>query len=72
MVCALDDMTHQTSLFSNLVLDHHPNVHVIKQDELFATFHMADVFLNRVIGTTCDPVTMTPEYKVTAVRLERV
>jgi formate dehydrogenase major subunit len=38
---------------------------------LFATFHTADVFLNRVTSDAQDPVG-TPEYKVTAVRLERL
>jgi formate dehydrogenase major subunit len=38
---------------------------------LFATFHTADVFLNRVTSDGHDPVG-TPEYKVTAVRLDPV
>jgi formate dehydrogenase major subunit len=38
---------------------------------VFATFHTADVFLNRLIGPQRDAVTHTPEYKVTAVQLER-
>jgi formate dehydrogenase major subunit len=38
---------------------------------LFATFHTSDAFLNRVTSNTRDPVG-TPEYKVTAVRLEGV
>jgi predicted molibdopterin-dependent oxidoreductase YjgC len=38
---------------------------------VFATFHTPDAFLNRVTSNARDPVG-TPEYKVTAVRLERV
>jgi formate dehydrogenase major subunit len=38
---------------------------------LFATFHTAEAFLNRVTSDVRDPVG-TPEYKVTAVRLERI
>jgi formate dehydrogenase major subunit len=38
---------------------------------LFATFHTAEAFLNRVTSSACDPVG-TPEYKVTAVRIERL
>ncbi len=38
---------------------------------LFATFHTADAFLNRVTSDVRDPVG-TPEYKVTPVRLARI
>jgi predicted molibdopterin-dependent oxidoreductase YjgC len=38
---------------------------------VFATFHTAAAFLNRVTSDIRDPVG-TPEYKITAVRLERV
>ncbi len=39
--------------------------------QLFATFHTKEVFLNAVTGPNRDPVVGTPEYKVTAVRIER-
>jgi formate dehydrogenase major subunit len=42
----------------------------MRPGQLFATFHSAEVFLNAVTGPYCDEVTATPEYKVTAVRLE--
>ena len=42
----------------------------VKPGELFATFHSSDVFLNRVTGPSRDGITGTPEYKVTAVRVE--
>jgi formate dehydrogenase major subunit len=43
----------------------------ITPGELFATFHTPDVFLNHVIGPRRDRFAGTPEYKVTAVRIER-
>ena len=42
----------------------------IKPGELFATFHTSTVFLNHVIGPSRNRFTGTPEYKVTAVRVE--
>jgi formate dehydrogenase major subunit len=44
----------------------------VKRGELFATFQAAEAFLNRVTGPHRDPLIGTPEYKVTAVRVERV
>jgi formate dehydrogenase major subunit len=42
----------------------------VRPGELFATFHDADVFLNRVTSRHRDRYVKTPEYKVTAVRIE--
>jgi formate dehydrogenase major subunit len=39
--------------------------------EVFATFHTAEVFLNRVTAPHRDRYVKTPEYKVTAVRIEK-
>jgi formate dehydrogenase major subunit len=44
----------------------------VRPGQLFTTFHTASTFINRLIGDQRDPITHTPEYKVTAVRLERV
>ena len=44
----------------------------IKPGELFATFHDAKVFLNRVTSPHRDRYVKSPEYKVTAVRIEKV
>ena len=41
----------------------------VRRGELFTTFHSWDSFVNHAIGTGRDPVTGTPEYKVTAVRV---
>ncbi|KAF0178885.1 MAG: fdhA [Limisphaerales bacterium] len=43
----------------------------VKAGELFATFHAVESFLNQVTGPGRDRVTLTPEYKVVAVRLEK-
>ena len=48
-------------------------VHVesgIAQGQLFATFQSPDIFLNALTGPHHDSVAGTPEYKVTAVRIE--
>ena len=44
----------------------------MKRGEVFATFHSSAVFLNRVTGPHRDRFVKTPEYKLTAVRIERV
>ena len=44
----------------------------VKPGELFATFHTADVFLNRVTSPHRDRYVKSPEYKVTAVRIEKL
>ena len=44
----------------------------VRDGELFATFHTSEVFLNRLVGDHVDAITHTPEYKLTAVRLECV
>jgi len=43
----------------------------VRAGEVFATFHTAEALINRVTSNERDPITHTPEYKVTAVTLER-
>lgn len=43
----------------------------VKPGELFATFHDAKVFLNRVTSPRRDRYVKSPEYKITAVRIEK-
>ena len=43
----------------------------VKPGELFATFHTPEVFLNRLTSPYRDRYVKAPEYKVTAVRVER-
>ncbi|HSE26153.1 MAG TPA: formate dehydrogenase subunit alpha [Pyrinomonadaceae bacterium] len=43
----------------------------VRPGELFATFHTARVFLNRVTSPHRDRYVQSPEYKVTAVQIEK-
>jgi formate dehydrogenase major subunit len=42
----------------------------VRPGHVFATFQTREVFLNAITGPNRDGVTGTPEYKVTAVRIE--
>jgi formate dehydrogenase major subunit len=44
----------------------------MKPGELFATFHTAQVSLNRLTGPARDHLVQTPEYKVVAVAIEKI
>lgn len=44
----------------------------VKPGELFATFHTSLAFLNNLTGPARDTIVDTPEYKIVAVRLEKV
>lgn len=44
----------------------------LKQGELFTTFHTVEAFVNYITSPERDGMASTPEYKVTAVRLEPV
>jgi formate dehydrogenase major subunit len=44
----------------------------VKPGELFATFHATKVFLNRITSKYRDRYVQAPEYKVTAVRIEKL
>ncbi|MDR3402279.1 MAG: formate dehydrogenase subunit alpha [Chthoniobacter sp.] len=44
----------------------------LQPGELFATFHVAGVSLNQLTGPNRDTHTLTPEYKVVAVSLEKL
>jgi formate dehydrogenase major subunit len=39
--------------------------------ELFVTFHRPELFVNRLTSSVRDRLVRTPEYKVTAVRVEK-
>jgi formate dehydrogenase major subunit len=43
----------------------------VARGQLFATFQTGEFHVNALTGSNRDPVTDTPEYKVTAVRVER-
>jgi formate dehydrogenase major subunit len=44
----------------------------VSPGQVFATFQTKEVFLNIITGANRDSVVATPEYKVTAIRVERV
>jgi formate dehydrogenase major subunit len=44
----------------------------VKLGEVFATFHSPEVFLNRVTSPYRDRYVGTPEYKLTAIRIEKL
>lgn len=44
----------------------------VKKGELYATFHNPEIFLNKLTGTHRDRLVKTPEYKVTAVRIDKI
>lgn len=44
----------------------------MRRGELFASFHDPAIFLNYATGPTRDRFTLAPEYKVTAVRIEKL
>lgn len=41
-------------------------------DDLFASFHFAESPVNLLTGESSDPVAKCPEYKITAVQVEKV
>jgi formate dehydrogenase major subunit len=47
----------------------HPTTRV-QRGQLFCTFHATERKVNRILGPGRDGVTHTPEYKVTAVKVE--
>ncbi|MGH9258025.1 MAG: formate dehydrogenase subunit alpha [Vicinamibacterales bacterium] len=63
------DVVRVVSRYGSAVLAAHVNA-AIQPGQLFATFHTPDVFLNALTGPHRDETTGTPEYKVTAVRIE--
>ncbi len=44
----------------------------VRQGELFATFHSPQIFLNRITSPNRDRFVQTPEFKVTAVAVEKL
>ena len=64
------DGVHVTSAYGTAVLPAHIT-EAVAPGQLYATFQRPDLRVNAVTGPHRDPVTGTPEYKVTAVRVER-
>jgi formate dehydrogenase major subunit len=65
------ELVRVVSAYGAAQLPLHVNT-AVGQGQLFSTFQTPDIFINAVTGPHRDPAVGTPEYKVTAVRLERV
>ena len=63
------DPVRVTSRYGSVTLPAHIDP-AIQPGQLFATFQRPDVLVNVVTGRGRDAITGTPEYKITAVRLE--
>jgi formate dehydrogenase major subunit len=63
------DLVGVESRHGRIQLRAHPSTRV-QRGQLFCTFHATERRVNRIIGPGRDPITHTPEYKVTAVRVE--
>jgi formate dehydrogenase major subunit len=59
------------SRYGSAVLPLHVNA-TIGRGQLFATFHTPQLRINALTGPHRDPVTGTPQYKLTAARVERL
>jgi formate dehydrogenase major subunit len=64
------DLVQIASRYGKAVLPAHVNT-AIRSAELFATFQTAGTLLNAVTGPHVDRTTGTPEYKVTAVNIQK-
>lgn len=64
------DVVEIASRYGKAMLSAHVNM-TIRAGELFATFQNPGTLLNAVTGPYVDRTTGTPEYKVTAVRIEK-
>jgi len=64
------DRVRIRSRYGETTLPVHVNP-VVTAGQVFATFHTAEIFLNRVTSLHRDTHTGTPEYKVTAIQVER-
>jgi formate dehydrogenase major subunit len=65
------DLVRIVSQYGSAMLAAHVDA-AVQSGQLFATFHQPGVLLNALTGPHRDAAVGTPEYKVTAVRIERV
>jgi formate dehydrogenase major subunit len=63
------DRVRITSRYGSVELPAHVDS-ALRPGDVFATFQQPASLVNRVTGSHRDPMTSTPEYKVTAVRVE--
>jgi formate dehydrogenase alpha subunit len=52
------------------VLTHVRPGDIVPEGAIFMDFHFAEANSNVLLGTSLDPITKTPDYKVCAVRVE--
>jgi len=45
---------------------------IVPEGAIFMDFHFAKANPNELLGTSLDPISKTPDYKVCAVRIEKV
>lgn len=65
------EIVNLQSVYGEAKLPVHINKKV-KKGELYATFHNPEIFLNKLTGSHRDRLVKTPEYKVTAVRVDKI
>ncbi len=68
---AEDELVRMRSRWGSAIAHAHRDASV-KPGEVYASFHAQEVELNRLTGNGRDCATMTPEYKRTAVCLEKL
>ncbi len=72
LLCVNDgEMVRLSSHYGEAIIPVEVNP-AVKPGEMFTTFHTADVFLNNVTSPHRDAMTEAPEYKVTAVRVDKM
>jgi formate dehydrogenase major subunit len=64
------EQVHVVSRYGELMMPAHVSAQV-RPGEAFATFQSPQLMINRLTSRRRDPITQTPEYKVTAIRLEK-
>lgn len=70
LALATGDAVRVTSRYGEVVLPVQVD-RSVRPGELFATFHSPQVLLNRITSPVSDRTVGTPEYKVTAVRIDK-
>jgi formate dehydrogenase major subunit len=64
------EVARVVSRYGSALLPVHMNSQIVR-GQLFATFQTPDIFVNALTGSHRDSAVGTPEYKLTAVRIER-
>jgi formate dehydrogenase alpha subunit len=67
----VNDLVKVTSRRGELITPVRPG-DIVPEGAIFMDFHFAQANPNELLGTSLDPVSKTPDYKVCAVRIEKV